>query len=762
MMSLSVPFLHGKIPLPKVVNLAILTYNALGYTKMCLDAIRQNTAAPINIFIYDNLSSKDDTRTWLSTITDENIFVVLGDKNYGVPGGRNKLIEAALPHMPTDAYLVFMDNDIELKPGWDHISLLFLRDHPNAGITSVNGHSIRLRYPSRELLQPPTVTSRVDIAAGGFVCWISRKCLEAVKEFDEKLGIFWHEDDDFSIRARSKGFDVYCLPHIPCVHHEHKSSIPTKNEVENDGSPKNQAYLVEKWTRDGTITFDGKMPVYQPGTDETFARRMLLPNVYVAGASPNQGGYYWLAPMTVFTLDGPGSFEVTLTSPPLQSHMKFPFTYRISTQGGFELAGSFTKPSEEVTIEIPISSGPDSISIESSSCFSPVACGWGTEFSRPLSMMLIGYQVKSGMVSSPTYAPKVSFPKVHEGILITGPILEETEGGELSTRLVSNLSWLYPGKVQFIATQSNETVAVHTTPLTMAALIPQIQGLTVESGLHIDVVDSSNPSFPRHGPEFYSIAVVPSGYIDLITNDFLNNYKLLFVPNAKAASQLKIRGFNNIEILPELATLATTRLKMDKQGATSHFVTIFANSSQMQLCSTLLLTLSEYLEPNISFAIKVSCPDWSYAPRDWEAQLLPTVQMLKLKQHTVTISNRSTPLVGHLLLNTDIAINLDSSFNWSSIESDARLFNAPHVAVATGKPADEILKLIRTVLAERGQPTPASREAVINFRITCYEQNFIKQLNDNKTWFNQKLPNFTHDRERLNVSSSKPSEPVLQ
>jgi glycosyltransferase involved in cell wall biosynthesis len=279
---------------PRRINLAVLTHNALDYTKLCVESLCKNTSVPFNLFILDNVST-DDTPKWLAEQTMPNLNYVLSPVNTGVPGGRNKLIEMITPHLPDDGFIIFMDNDIELLPGWAEVYLDFFAEHPEVGIASAWGHQMQVWTTFRTLRPLPKLTGPVDVGCGGFVCWIKAETIKAVGPFDEQLGLFWHEDDDYSVRTLAAGYEVYALPHAPVIHHEHKSGVATDNSIKRDGSPANQAYLVDKWKRNGWV--DGAGNIIRPDSSKSGPEWLeVSPSVMLRGASRSNGGYRLIEP----------------------------------------------------------------------------------------------------------------------------------------------------------------------------------------------------------------------------------------------------------------------------------------------------------------------------------------------------------------------------------------------------------------------------------------------------------------------------------
>jgi glycosyltransferase involved in cell wall biosynthesis/GT2 family glycosyltransferase/SAM-dependent methyltransferase len=243
---------RARAPLPRTkLVVAILTYNALEFTKRCLASIARHTNVPHHVFVLDNAST-DGSREWLAGVSDGRVHVTLGDRNLGVPAGRNALIRTALPTLRDDSVLVFLDNDVEVGERWYEPIFAALDSDPRAGIAGEAGHPITVGAELRTLLPaPPRHPAPVDVVSG-FCFAVKAACAREVGLFDEKLGLFWHEDDDYCIRAIMLGWNVIGLRARRLVHHEHKSGVAVAN-FEPPASIANQKYLAAKWRALGMV-----------------------------------------------------------------------------------------------------------------------------------------------------------------------------------------------------------------------------------------------------------------------------------------------------------------------------------------------------------------------------------------------------------------------------------------------------------------------------------------------------------------------------
>lgn len=258
---------------PPRVWFAILTYNALAYTKRCLASLDLYTTVPWHAVILDNTST-DGTREWLLSLDDPRVTVALSTTNRGVAGGRNDLLDLLMPRVPDDGFVVFVDNDLEFYPNWIAPFMQLFDREPTVGMASVSGNEIVVHGERRELLSLPGHTIMpVDVASGGFACFVRPAVFNAIGRYDEELNPFWHEDDDISVRALAAGWDVYAVPTAGVIHHGHKSGVALPSLIQG-GSLDKQRYLVEKWRQMGVVMADGRLDYGRTSPDRTLSERL--------------------------------------------------------------------------------------------------------------------------------------------------------------------------------------------------------------------------------------------------------------------------------------------------------------------------------------------------------------------------------------------------------------------------------------------------------------------------------------------------------
>jgi hypothetical protein len=223
------------------------------------------------VLVRDNAST-DGTAEWLASLTDPRLRVHAGRANRGVSGGRNWLLDALLPDMHDDDLLVLLDNDIEVSAGWEQPFVEAFRTQPRLGVAGRWAFSMLVHDGWRDILAEHGAASGPVDTVQGCTFWMRAATARAVGHFDESLGRFWHEDDDWSIRALHAGWDVQRVAGDGIVHHEHGSGVAT-DPRKRAGSLHNQAVLSAKWRVMGAIDADGVpvRPVPEPHSS-TLAR----------------------------------------------------------------------------------------------------------------------------------------------------------------------------------------------------------------------------------------------------------------------------------------------------------------------------------------------------------------------------------------------------------------------------------------------------------------------------------------------------------
>ena len=224
-----------------MTSIIILTYNNLGYTKTCIESVREYTKGDYEIVVVDN-GSKDGMPEWLEGERTKGRIqkLFLSPVNLGVPAGWNKGLEMAGSDRD---YYVVLNNDVFVTPGWLEKLITVANYHPLIGM--VGPVTNYCSGPQREGF----------VKAGCTYCWrlvgfcllIKGDVLRKVGLFDERFGRGNFEDDDYCLRVIEAGYEnVICGDCF--VHHIGSASWePGSLDAQLE---KNKKIFDEKWPMD--------------------------------------------------------------------------------------------------------------------------------------------------------------------------------------------------------------------------------------------------------------------------------------------------------------------------------------------------------------------------------------------------------------------------------------------------------------------------------------------------------------------------------
>jgi GT2 family glycosyltransferase len=212
----------------------ILTYNQQQKTLKCLSTLLGGEDIPFKVLIWDN-NSRDGTLAAIKETFPE-VATHYSQSNLGVAGGRNAAAKIAINEVAA-THLLFLDNDIEVEPGF--VKALY---EPFEADIDVGQTQAKLRFlHDRSLINDgggatisfvfwrvkPVGFGEPDrgqydrahpcISCGGAMM-VRSHVFQQLNGFDLLFGPFGPEDLDFSLRLQKAGYKAMYIPKAVAYH----------------------------------------------------------------------------------------------------------------------------------------------------------------------------------------------------------------------------------------------------------------------------------------------------------------------------------------------------------------------------------------------------------------------------------------------------------------------------------------------------------------------------------------------------------------
>ena len=314
-------------PSKPAVSVVVPVFNAQEFTLNCLSALWNHSANySFEVIVVDDCST-DETATMLSRWSGLRVIRNASNLGFVRSGNAGALVSEA-------EYLVFLNNDTQVQPGWLDALIDTFRSYSEAGMVGS-----RLLYPSGRLQEaggvvfgdgsawnfgnlddpykPEYCYLREPDYVSGASFAIRRTLFEAVGGFDDHFAPAYYEDVDLAFRVRRAGYRVFYQPASMLVHFEGVSA--GTDETTSTGMKRfqsiNQRLFVERWG-DVIASFGERLEDLEQQKERRVERRAFVSDVYMLTPDRDSGS---LRMLNIFCILQELGFKVTFAASNLEA-----------------------------------------------------------------------------------------------------------------------------------------------------------------------------------------------------------------------------------------------------------------------------------------------------------------------------------------------------------------------------------------------------------------------------------------------------------
>jgi GT2 family glycosyltransferase len=224
---------------PGLTSIITLSWDQVHHTKGLVESVRANTDAPYELIIVDNGSEKE-TREYVESVADT---CLLNPDNRGFAAGMNQGAGAA-----KGEYLVFINNDAVVPPGWasrliDTAGLMERVGIVTSTVTA-GGSFVTVRAGPHDVVREIMPYSLPPAA----VCYLMpREAFQAAGGWCEEYRLGGAEDVDLCFTMWALGWRVLVDERV-LIEHQSKATVGTKLRDWEEIWRRNRGLLIDRWS----------------------------------------------------------------------------------------------------------------------------------------------------------------------------------------------------------------------------------------------------------------------------------------------------------------------------------------------------------------------------------------------------------------------------------------------------------------------------------------------------------------------------------